>query len=357
MGGGRAADAAPGESIMQPVGVPADPGEPPSDPPAFSRLPTVTLEISSLKLDGSPRLTGENRSHTRVLVEAGTRLPPILVHQDTMRVIDGVHRVQAARLRGERTIDARLFDGDAETAFVYAVQANITHGLPLSLADRRAAAERIIISHPDWSDRAVAAVVGLGARTVGAVRDRLLEGSPRLRARIGRDGRLRPLNFADGRQRAAEVIAERPGASVREIASAAGVSVGTAHDVRQRVRNGEDPVQRSWREPDRPDRPAPAGGGTAGGPAGQPPQPDDSRSPATILAGLKRDPSLRYSETGRSVVRWLGAHFIDAERCARALEVVPPHCRYTIAELMLAYAEVWQQEAERLAAGAQDRRR
>jgi hypothetical protein len=39
-----------------------------------------------------------------------------------MCVMDGVHRVRAARLRGERSIEAVFFDGDAEAAFVQAVE-------------------------------------------------------------------------------------------------------------------------------------------------------------------------------------------------------------------------------------------
>jgi ParB-like chromosome segregation protein Spo0J len=51
-----------------------------------------------------------------------------------MRVIDGIHRVEAAKLRGAKEIEARLFDGDESASYVLAVQANVTHGLPLSRA-------------------------------------------------------------------------------------------------------------------------------------------------------------------------------------------------------------------------------
>jgi len=87
-----------------------------------------------------------------------------------MGIIDGVHRVQAAILRGQKEIDAEFVDGSSEDAFVLAVRVNVDHGLPLSLADRKAAAERILDTHPDWSDRAIAAAVGLSHKTVGAIR-------------------------------------------------------------------------------------------------------------------------------------------------------------------------------------------
>jgi hypothetical protein len=287
--------------------------------------------------------------HTRVLAEADVRLPPIIVHRDTMQVIDGVHRVQAARLRGERTIEALLIDGDAETAFVRAVEANISHGLPLSMADRRAAAERIIELYPDWSDRAVAASTGLGAGTVRAIRGRLADGFEQSGRRVGRDGRVRPLNAAEGRRRAAELIAERPDASLRAIASAAGVSVGTARDVRIRLQEGRNPVPsglhipRPSGEPD--DREC--AGSDEGGQ--RPPSRLPLRAPSSILEGLRNDPALRYSERGRSIVRWLAAHLVDAEDSSRIAEYVPPHAIYPIMELAFGYAEAWQRLAEDLA--------
>ncbi|MGH3683128.1 MAG: ParB/RepB/Spo0J family partition protein, partial [Natronosporangium sp.] len=119
------------------------------------------MRIANLVLDGSPRLHGEDVSHTRLLAQTHASLPPILVHWPTMRVVDGVHRVQAARLRGETSIRAVFFDGDENAAFVKAVEANVSHGLPLSIDDRRVAAARIIALYPDWSDRAVAASAGL----------------------------------------------------------------------------------------------------------------------------------------------------------------------------------------------------
>jgi ParB-like chromosome segregation protein Spo0J len=57
-----------------------------------------------------------------------------------MRVIDGMHRLMAASLQGRESIDVMFFHGSEIDVFLRAVQENITHGLPLSQADRRAAA-------------------------------------------------------------------------------------------------------------------------------------------------------------------------------------------------------------------------
>lgn len=107
----------------------------------------TSVLISDLVLGCSPRLVGENADHVRILTEVGAALPPILVHRQSMRVIDGLHRVRAACAKGERTICARFFDGTDNAAFILAVESNIAHGLPLTTADRKAAAARIIGSH------------------------------------------------------------------------------------------------------------------------------------------------------------------------------------------------------------------
>jgi ParB-like chromosome segregation protein Spo0J len=317
--------------------------------PIISTAP-VAVELASLELDGSPRLEGESEAHIRMLADVGGGLPPILVHRQSMRVLDGMHRVRAAILRGDAAIGAVFFDGDADAGFVEAVRANITHGLPLTLADRKAAAQRILRLFPGWSDRAVAAVTGLSAVTLGRVRQRVTEGSGQLPTRVGRDGRRRPLDASGGRGRAAELLAQRPEVSLREVARRAGVSVGTVRDVRRRLRDGLDPVlrprrgtktrQTGDRQPSKTATPNTVRAGAVGMP----------RPPALILAGLRRDPMLRHCERGRAVLGWLQAHLVRVEDLARVVDAVPAHCSYSIAELAAGYAQAWAQIAEELAA-------
>jgi hypothetical protein len=132
-------------------------------------LDALPLVIESLVLDMSPRQGGENDEHARALAESEERLPPIVVYGPSMRVIDGIHRVRAAIIRGEKTIPGRVYHGTDEEAFVLAVGMNIAHGLPLTRADRTAAAVRVIHSYPQWSDRMISTVVGLSAGTVAKV--------------------------------------------------------------------------------------------------------------------------------------------------------------------------------------------
>ncbi|MFD0446819.1 hypothetical protein ACFQ10_37820 [Streptomyces indonesiensis] len=195
-------------------------------------------------ISDSPRIAGENAEHIRVLAESDLAWPPITVHRPTMRVVDGVHRVRAALLRGEERIEAAFVDGTVEEAFVLAVRLNTRHGMPLSRADRTAAATRLVESRPRWSNRRIAEIVGVSPTTVATLRDRSTGRTGQSNVRAGRDGRVRPLGAgaAEGRRRAVRVIRSRPDASLREIAAEAGVAVATARDVRQRLRVGEDPV-------------------------------------------------------------------------------------------------------------------
>lgn len=313
--------------------------------------PIVMVEISALILDGSPRLQGEDTAHTKVLAETDVTLPPILVHKETMRVIDGVHRVRAAQIKGKTTIAAQLHDCGEDAAFVLAVEQNVAHGLPLSLADRKAAAARLITSHPNWSDRAIAGISGLSDRTVRTIRRCSTAEMSQLNARgdrsdgverIGRDGRARPLTSAEGRHRASQIIAERPTAALRTVAQAAGVSLGTAHDVRERMRRSDDPVPAKQRVA------APSEGLAA---QRKPPRSvmaaarPDLRS---TLEGLRKDPSLKFTDAGRCVLRWLCTHVIESKDWEPLLESVPAHSTKMIAELARSSADAWQEFAREL---------
>jgi hypothetical protein len=151
----------------------------------------AAVPISSLASGISPRSNGESKAHIAQLAEVESALPPLLVDRRTMQVIDGMHRLRAAMLQGRQTIEVTFFEGTAADAFLRAVEANVRHGLPLSFADRKAAAARIISSHPHLSDRALAESTGLSAKLIARIR-RSTESVPRLNARVGKDGRTRP---------------------------------------------------------------------------------------------------------------------------------------------------------------------
>jgi hypothetical protein len=77
--------------------------------------PTEDVAVRLLLPGDSPRLAGEMGSHAALMVTASD-LPPLVVHRPSMKIIDGMHRLSAARLRNQDTVEARFFDGTADEA-------------------------------------------------------------------------------------------------------------------------------------------------------------------------------------------------------------------------------------------------
>ncbi|MEN3535215.1 cell cycle transcriptional regulator TrcR [Microbispora sp. ZYX-F-249] len=322
----------------------------------ISKLSAVeTVPVLTLLPADSPRSDGEDLDHVRLLSESDTALPPVIVHRPTMRVVDGMHRLRAAVLRGQETIQVQYFDGDERDAFLLAVKANVAHGLPLSARDRAAAVARILRSHPHLSDRAIAEIAGLSARTVRNVRRDALPGDDQPSERLGRDGRVRPLDSSAGRIRAAALLAREPQTSLREIAQKAGISPSTVRDVRDRLRRGEDPLPSSLRSSgavpgagDRewPDSPAATHPDTPGRQALARARHDRDRpSPLSTLIG---DPSLRSGERGRQLLRILSVGASLAPSRDELMEAIPEHCVGLVCEVAKESAAAWTEFAERL---------
>jgi hypothetical protein len=317
----------------------------------INRQPVVLLEISSLKLDGSPRLAGADPEHVETIAAGQGDLPPIVVHQQTMSVLDGTHRVHAALQRGESTIAGRFFNGTEAEAFVLAVWLNVTYGLPLALADRKRAAERIAASHPRWADRRVAAVTGISPGTVADIRRRVSGAAALGASRIGQDGRVRPLDCSAGRRLAGRLMTENPTLSLRQVAKAAAISPETARDVRNRLLNGADlvPAGRT-----RGGAPAPAATPIRGRKrrplnlvrsAGRPQAVIDRSAVVNRLLG---DPALRYSETGRRLLRLLTLHTCWTQEWDAMVTNVPPHCTDVVADLARQFSDLWSDFATRV---------
>jgi hypothetical protein len=294
----------------------------------------VMVPVLALRPGESPRLEGEDKAHIARLAQTAARLPPILVERTSLRVIDGMHRLLAASLKGEEMIAVEFFDGTSTDAFLRAVEANVKHGLPLSLADRRAAAARIVVTHPYMSDRAIGGAAGLAARTVASIRRHSTDAVPHLNARVGRDGRVRPLSSADGRRRAAELMAQHPSASLREVARVAGLSPTTARDVRRRMERGQEPVSTH-----------------SGGDLTAPDEPGEGAQvvvPTFVLEKLLRDPSLRHNEKGRLLLRLLQHNAVGSHEWSEAISAVPAHSAGLVLQLARQYANMWLKVASEL---------
>ncbi|KOG26218.1 ParB N-terminal domain-containing protein [Streptomyces wedmorensis] len=367
----------------------------------FEKLPARDVPVSALSPGVSLRQSGTDAAHIQLLVDAAgsAELPPILVQMDGYRIIDGLHRLEAARLRGDVSIKARFLDCSNSEALVIAMKANGSHGLPLSKADRVSGAQRVLSSHPDWSDRAIAGITGLSAKTIASLRDRTSEGAPLDGKRIGRDGRRRPVDAGEGRRRAAEYITAHPNAPLRQVARETDVSLGTVHDVSARLRRGDSPerdgrqtqaarpepvqpvrsvqsvrpvqavpavqsvptVRQQVRLPGEAARPAGAAAcGTARGPLRVAPHPDAAPAPrrnhteappawATVAAKMATDPAIRYNAGGREFLRWMQLHATDPDEDWRELvDAVPPHWLGVIAPIAERISREWSLLAEQL---------
>jgi len=138
------------------------------------------VRIGQLVADSrlQPRVNGLEEDHVQALMES-SELPPVTVVLINGRktVIDGHHTIEACRRRGDETIAVRIVDPPPDGDLLgFAFQLNKTHGLPPSVADRRAEAKRTLQRHPEYADRVVARAVGLSPTTVATVRRDLKHG-------------------------------------------------------------------------------------------------------------------------------------------------------------------------------------
>jgi ParB-like chromosome segregation protein Spo0J len=334
---------------------------------AVDQLPVRDIPLNSLGHGFFLRGTGTDKAHVQMLAEVASfsELPPILVQRNSLRVIDGTHRLEAAKARGEKFIRARVINCTDNDAYILAVKANTLHGLPLSRADRVSSARRILDWHPDWSDRAIGMATGLSAKTVAGIRRESANQVQQFTKRLGRDGKRRPVTALEGRKRAAEYIAARPEASLREVARETDVSLGTVQDVRARMRSGLDPVtpgsgdRRLAAAAGPAVRPVPAGQPVPA-PAGRPTlvptrigalpgrravQPPTWPQIAPKLAG---DPSLRYTEGGRAFMRWMTARMANTVQWREFADSIPPHWIDDLSCVAEQASEEWRDFAEHL---------
>ncbi|MFI1175774.1 hypothetical protein [Streptomyces melanogenes] len=310
------------------------------------------VPIDSLLPADTPRSAGTDPEHVQRLTDMAGTTPPILVQRATLRVIDGMHRLHAARARGDDKILIQYFEGSDEQSFVHSVRANVTHGLPLTAGERQVAAARILRMYPDWSDRAIADVAGISPPTVATIRHRSTEKSWQLNTRVGRDGRRRPINGTiKKRQKALEIIQERPHATIREVAREAGISVGAAYTIR--VENTSQPEKRT--DTSSQDREIQT---VQQLPSAAPQNPGRAEvmQPATqmraaqhrLLDSLRKDPLLRRNDKGRQILQWLSVLSLEAEQLRLFVDVVPAYRLGSLAQLAHNCSITWQHLAREM---------
>lgn len=327
--------------------VPEAEGEAPAPGPRVSISEPVDLPLDALDvedLEFSVRVNGldeDQVAHMATLED----VEPVLVERASMRVVDGRHRITAARRRGQSSIRARLVEGPNTELFRMAVVLNSTHGLPMTLPDRRAAATSLLRRSPERSDRSIAVDVGLAAATVARLRRSSSAHSEQLNVRRGRDGRWRAASVEAGKAHARSLIREHPELTLREVARLSGVSLGTACNVRAAMlREGAD--DRARNEGGRPAQPSRARqvdpSGQSRAPIPHPPAPVAPDAEAMrLLSRLVRDPALCRTERGREVLARLRGLVLQPEDGERFAHAVPPHQLLETITIMRASARSW----------------
>ena len=117
-----------------------------------------------------------NLEHVEALVLAETFSPIVVAsfstskRQSKLFVVDGHHRLEAARRLQHETIEVRVFQGTVSEAVDYAYQSNLRNGLPLTLPEKKGYALKLLSEEPGLSDREIGRRAGIDNKTVGSLR-------------------------------------------------------------------------------------------------------------------------------------------------------------------------------------------
>jgi ParB-like chromosome segregation protein Spo0J len=288
----------------------------------------VDVELSSLRFGLSPRSSEPSPQRVRLVAAMIDSCPPIIVERSSCSIVDGVHRVLAARTLGRKTIRARLFEGSHGDAIVVAIRANVVHGLPLTLAEREAGAQRILSIHPQWSDRRIGEVCGLSGKTVASLRNRPTAEVPQLDARVGADGRRRPADPEKQRAEIAKRLAENPTLSLRRVAQLVHASPSTVGSVKRQM--GVEVIG------DASSRKLARGAKCSD---------DDDEGPAAVVADLGRALVLREARDNSDCDEWLDRRSTDYDDWTASLAAIQPDTITVWAAYARAQAGRWTQAA------------
>lgn len=157
-------------------------------------MTTTALKMDRILVDPAlqPRVAGLDAAHVAVLQDNPEAWPPlVVVEQGGYLLVDGFHRYAAAQNLGLETVPVEVrempSDGDLR-ALAFAL--NAAHGQPLTLADRRGEAERLLCADATISNLDVARRTALSPTTVATIREQLeaAEQIPATDQRVSKSG-------------------------------------------------------------------------------------------------------------------------------------------------------------------------
>lgn len=144
--------------------------------------------------------------------------PEVVEVEGRLLLVDGYHRVEAARRAGFSRLAVVVEQGTFEQAAQRAAAANSTHGLPRTPGDKRRAV-RILLDLDGWSnksDRAIASAAAVGHDLVAAVRREVLSE----RARAGGPVEVAPRIGLDGKTYSAKPTKPAPQEAIIDVSAA-----------------------------------------------------------------------------------------------------------------------------------------
>jgi ParB-like chromosome segregation protein Spo0J len=295
----------------------------------------TSVPVCQIRLGRSPR-HGNSFKQIAALAELAGEWEPIVVHRSSMMVVDGHHRLAAARRLGHEEIRVIFFEGTDAEARVEAVRLNVRHGVPLSLAERLAAARQLLGLFPTWSDRQLGEVCALSPRTVSRIRTDLVtpmnevaeRGIVRVEKRLGKDGRQYPRAAAALRTEIKRVLQEDEGASLRSVAARTGASPETVRAVRRSLAAAAEETE---------ERPLPA--------------PVMVSTPPTREGHCARwleDSACSSTPEGRTFAQWFEDHRVDDESLYAMADAVPLSRIYEIIDDAQRRVTFWSSFADAL---------
>ena len=138
----------------------------------------MKLKLGEIKLNKelTPR-EGINKSIVNIYENSFNDLPPIDVFwiegKDGWWLVDGWHRYEAAKNLGQKQIEANEYQGTFDDAKEFSFDANLKHGQPLTLNERKEAAKLKLIRHTERSDNWTGEDCGIADHTVRRLREDL----------------------------------------------------------------------------------------------------------------------------------------------------------------------------------------
>lgn len=159
------------------------------------------MQLTTKELKKDDKLTprsGIDKTTAEIYVACFDQLPPIDVFwiegRDGWWLVDGWHRVHAAESLGLVSIEANEHQGTFDDALEFSFDANLKHGKPLTLQQRKEAAKLKLKRHTERSNNWIAQDCGISDVTIASIREDLESTSQigKLNILTGRDGKQRP---------------------------------------------------------------------------------------------------------------------------------------------------------------------